>query len=71
MAFKYQRDPVEELLAGITQLRKDLDALEGAHNKTLPFRAFDNLPPGVEGQLVLADYDPPIITTDDITTVVS
>jgi hypothetical protein len=59
MTRKFARNVLEELFQGIEELERRLDALENNHEKTGPFRDKDHFPPGVEGQIVIAEWVPP------------
>jgi len=56
---KFPRNSLEDLFEGIARLQTRIDSYTNNTNQSLPFRDKDNFPPGIEGQLVLAEYIPP------------
>ncbi|HEY1248645.1 MAG TPA: hypothetical protein VGE97_06640 [Nitrososphaera sp.] len=55
MTRKFQRNSLEEAFEELESLRRDIGRLINRKEITLPFRDASNLPPGIEGQVVLAD----------------
>lgn len=61
MTRKFPRNPLEMIFQELEDIDRRVEAYANRHNVTLPFRDKNQLPPGVEGQLVLADFIPPVV----------
>ena len=55
MTRRFSRNTLEDAFKELEELRRIVDAMINNKEHSLPFRDALNLPPGVEGQLVIAD----------------